>query len=288
MAAATVIGLASTSSSSLFIKLTNFSSDHRQFTSISIPTNRFTSKQNPIKTLNLKPHPLLSSSPFSILSRSILSCASYSYGSTGSISSNEWPTDSEDEDEVNNGEGRLYVGSLPYSITNSALSVIFGQAGRVASVEIIRDRETDQSRGFGFVTMASVHEAKEAIRLFDGSKIEGRKVKVNFPEVPKGGERETMQPKIQSSNRSFIDSPHKLYAGNLSWDITSEQLKDAFGDLSGILSAKVIYDRDSGRSRGFGFVSFATARELESAIDAMNGVELEGRPVRLNIAVERS
>lgn len=100
----------------------------------------------------------------------------------------------------------------------------------------------------------------------------GRTVKVNFPEVPKGGEREVMGPRIRNSNRGYVDSPHKIYAGNLGWGLTSQGLRDAFADQPGLLSAKVIYDRDSGKSRGFGFISFESAEAVESALDAMNGV----------------
>lgn len=98
-------------------------------------------------------------------------------------------------------------------------------------------------------------------------------MKVNFPEVPRGGEREVMRAaKIRDGNRSYVDSPHKLYAGNLGWDLTSQGLKDAFADQPGVLGAKVVYERDSGRSRGFGFVSFESAQDLQSALRAMNGV----------------
>lgn len=156
------------------------------------------------------------------------------------------------------------------------------------NVEVVYDRVTDRSRGFAFVTMGSVEEAQEAIRMFDGSQVGGRTVKVNFPEVPKGGEREVMGPRIRNSNRAFVDSPHKLYAGNLGWGLTSEGLRDAFANQPGLLSAKVIYDRNSGKSRGFGFISFESAEAVESALDAMNGVEVEGRPVRLNLAADRA
>ncbi|KAK8672100.1 hypothetical protein V6N13_110474 [Hibiscus sabdariffa] len=184
-------------------------------------------------------------------------------------------------------EGKLYVGNLPYSITCSELSEIFSEAGGVAKVEIVYDRVTDRSRGFGFVTMGSVDEAKEAIRLFDGSQVGGRTVKVNFPEVPRGGEREVMGPRIRRSNSSFIDSPYKIYAGNLGWSVNSEGLRNAFASQPGLLSAKVIYERDSGRSRGFGFVSFESAETVEAALSAMNGVEVEGRPLRLNMAADK-
>ncbi|KAK4371754.1 hypothetical protein RND71_007138 [Anisodus tanguticus] len=212
----------------------------------------------------------------------------------------------EDEEKEGNGgvesieDGRMYVGNLPFSMTPSQLSEIFAEAGQVANVEIVYDRVTDRSRGFAFVTMGSVEEAKEAIRLFDGSvslavfssftskQVGGRTVKVNFPEVPRGGEREVMSAKIRSTYQGFVDSPHKLYVANLSWNLTSQGLKDAFADQPGFLSAKVIYDRASGRSRGFGFITFSSAEAMNSALDTMNEVDLEGRPFRLNVAGQRA
>lgn len=90
--------------------------------------------------------------------------------------------------------------------------------------------------------------------------------------MPRGGEKEVLGPKIRNSNRAFVDSPHKIYAGNLGWSLTSQGLRDAFSDQPGLLSTKVVYERNSGRSRGFGFVSFETAEAAQSALNAMNGV----------------
>ncbi|KAM3324586.1 33 kDa ribonucleoprotein, chloroplastic [Capsicum chacoense] len=185
-------------------------------------------------------------------------------------------------------DGRLYVGNLPFSMTPSQLSEIFTEAGQVANVEVVYDRVTDRSRGFAFVTMGSVEEAKEAIRLFDGSQVGGRTVKVNFPEVPRGGEREVMSAKMRSTYQGFVDSPHKLYVSNLSWNLTSQGLRDAFADQPGFMSAKVIYDRGSGRSRGFGFITFSSAEEMNNALDTMNEVDVEGRPLRLNVSAQRA
>ncbi|OAY40727.1 33 kDa ribonucleoprotein, chloroplastic [Manihot esculenta] len=203
----------------------------------------------------------------------------------------DWEQEEEYEElkpiDSNEG-GRLYVGNLPYAMTSSQLTEVFQEAGRVINVEIIYDRVTDRSRGFGFVTMANDEEAKEAIRMFNGSQIGGRTVRVNFPEVPRGGEKEVMAPKIRSSYKGFVDSPHKIYAGNLGWGLTSQGLIDAFANQPGLLSAKVIYERDTGRSRGFGFVSFESDENAEAALNAMNGAEVEGRPLRLNLAAERA
>ncbi|KAL9242562.1 hypothetical protein vseg_016550 [Gypsophila vaccaria] len=185
-------------------------------------------------------------------------------------------------------DGRIYVGNLPYSMTSSELSEIFSQAGHVKSVEMIYDKMTDRSRGFGFVTMENIDEAKEAIRMIDGSQVGGRTVRVNLPEVPRGGERKIMGANARINNQSFEDTPHKIYAGNLGWGVTTQGLRDAFSDQEGFLSAKVVYERDSGRSRGFGFISFSSVEAAESALTAMNGKELEGRPLRLNFAAERS
>ncbi|XP_078435803.1 chloroplast RNA-binding protein 33 [Wolffia australiana] len=180
---------------------------------------------------------------------------------------------------------RLYVGNLPYSLTPSDLAEAFSEAGSVSSVEVVYDRVTDRSRGFAFVTMGSADEALSAIRMLDGTQLGGRTVKVNFPEVPRGGEREVMGPKIREARRSFIDSEHKLYAGNLSWLVNSTDLRAAFSGCEGLLGAKVIYERDTARSRGYGFVSFASDEDAQSALAAMNGVELQGRPLRLNVAI---
>ncbi|XP_031490060.1 RNA-binding protein CP33, chloroplastic isoform X3 [Nymphaea colorata] len=154
--------------------------------------------------------------------------------------------------------------------------------------EVVCERTPERrSRGFGFVTMASTEEANEAIRMFNGSQLLGRTMKVNFPEVPRGGERAIMGPRIRRSSRAFVDTPHKIYAGNLAWTVTSEDLRSAFEAQSGLVGAKVVYERDSGKSRGYGFVSFQSPEDAESALAAMNGGELEGRLLRLNLASEK-
>lgn len=74
---------------------------------------------------------------------------------------------------------RLYVGGIPYETTEEALQNFFIKAGEVVSVNIIKDRETNRSRGFGFVEMKTDEGAKKAIEIFDGKDFEGRKLTVN-------------------------------------------------------------------------------------------------------------
>jgi len=73
----------------------------------------------------------------------------------------------------------------------------------------------------------------------------------------------------------------KLFVGGLSFDTRDEDLRAAFGAHGTPTSASVVTDRDTGRSRGFGFVEFASADEAKKAIQAMNGTELQGRTINV-------
>ncbi len=75
-----------------------------------------------------------------------------------------------------------------------------------------------------------------------------------------------------------------IYVGNLSYDMTDNALKDAFSRYGEVALAKVVFDRDTGRSRGFGFVEMPDGEEARKAIDALNGAELMGRNMRVNEA----
>ena len=83
----------------------------------------------------------------------------------------------------------LYIGNLSFDTTNADLEGLLGQAGTVTSVNIIMDRDTGRSRGFGFVEMGSSTEAQAAIEQFDGYELQGRALKVNEakPREPRGG-----------------------------------------------------------------------------------------------------
>lgn len=79
----------------------------------------------------------------------------------------------------------------------------------------------------------------------------------------------------------------KLYVGGLPWAVSSEQLHTLFQDYGSIVNAFVVQDRETGRSRGFGFVEFENPEDATSARDAMNGKDVEGRTITVNEAHER-
>jgi RNA recognition motif-containing protein len=176
----------------------------------------------------------------------------------------------------------------------------------VALLQIIYDKITDRSRGFAFVTMATAEEATKAVQMFNGAVsfapvssplntsvflflainvymccdidvsmqlLGGRTVRVNFPEVPRGGERTVAAAAVaRTSLRVVDDGTYKVYAGNLGWGVRADALKTAFEGQPGLVGSRVIFERDTGRSRGFGFLSFQTLEDANAAIQAMDGV----------------
>ena len=79
-----------------------------------------------------------------------------------------------------------------------------------------------------------------------------------------------------------------LYVGNLSFNTSSSDLQTLFGQHGEVTKAQVISDRETGRSRGFGFVEMATSEAAEKAISSRNGHSLDGRNLTVNVAKERS
>ena len=79
----------------------------------------------------------------------------------------------------------------------------------------------------------------------------------------------------------------KIFVGNLSWDVTEQDLRQAFEAHGQVESATIVTDRYSGQPRGFGFVEMPARDEAQSAINALNGKELKGRPVTVNEARPR-
>src|SRR6201996_2622120 len=79
----------------------------------------------------------------------------------------------------------------------------------------------------------------------------------------------------------------RLYVGNLSFSSTTETIREAFSRIGEVTDVHVVTDRTSGQSRGFGFVTMGSPAEAQKAIEAMNGANLDGRPLRVNEAEER-
>ncbi|QCE14877.1 28 kDa ribonucleoprotein, chloroplastic [Vigna unguiculata] len=176
-------------------------------------------------------------------------------------------------------EAKLFVGNLPYDVDSQKLAMLFEQAGVVEIAEVIYARDTDRSRGFGFVTMSTVEEAEKAVEKFNSYDYDGRLLTVNKAS-PRGAQPE------RRPRRNF-EPAFSVYVGNLPWDVDGTRLEQVFSEHGKVLSARVVYDRESGRSRGFGFVTMSDESEMNDAVAALDGQTLDGRTIRVNVAEDR-
>ncbi|KAL8128498.1 hypothetical protein V2J09_017653 [Rumex salicifolius] len=175
-------------------------------------------------------------------------------------------------------DAKLFVGNLPYDVDSEKLAQLFEPAGVVEISEVIYNRDTDQSRGFGFVTMSTVEEAEKAVEMFNRYDLNGRFLTVNKA-APRGTTPERPA-------RTFTPS-FRIYVGNLPWDVDNARLEDVFSQYGEVVSARVVFDRETGRSRGFGFVTMSSEKDVNDAIAALDGQAVDGRTIRVNIAEER-
>lgn len=155
------------------------------------------------------------------------------------------------------------------------------------------DRVTARPRGFGFVTFEDRAAAEAAISKMDQSQLDGRTIRVNeskprgegpadFARGGGGGGR-GLGPGGFGGFNSQGREEVKLYVGNLSFDTNEEQVRDLFEKYGAVSDCFLPSDRESGRPRGFAFVTMP-AKEAEEACDKVNGLEVDGRTLRVNEA----
>lgn len=133
------------------------------------------------------------------------------------------------------------------------------------------------------MTMSTVEEVEAAVQQFNGYTLEGRALRVNSGPPP---------PKDEFSSKGFrtggsFDASNRVYVGNLAWGVDNLALETLFSEQGKVMEAKVVYDRETGRSRGFGFVTYSNAKEVNNAIASLNGVDLDGRSIRVTVAEAR-
>ncbi|KAL9257357.1 RNA-binding protein CP29B, chloroplastic-like protein [Drosera capensis] len=238
-----------------------------------LPLSSFKSLQVPLKPLSLS----LSPSSFVRVASRI---RRYVSASSGILEEDEGEYGDEEEEAPRRQERRggssqelkIFVGNLPYNVDSARLAELFEAAGAVDTVEVVYDKLTGRSKGFAFVTMSSIEDVEPAARQFNGYELEGRPLRVNAgPPPPK-----TEGSFNRSPNRGFnlgigSGSDNRVHVSNLSWDVDESALKDLFSEHGEVVEAKVIYDRETGKSRGFGFVTYNSAEEVNNAIDNLDG-----------------
>lgn len=182
-------------------------------------------------------------------------------------------------------EPSCFVGNLPWSVDNDVLRELFSEYN-ITSCNVVYDAATGQSRGFAFVNFEDDASCVSACEQMTGIEVEGRTLTV---EKKSGTARpRSERPKRDGpyQPRQRDDDDRRLYIGNLAWELEDADLFDLFQEFGDVQQAAVMYFKDTGRSRGFGFVTMMKPEDAVSAAEELNGQIVNGRNVRVNLAAE--
>ena len=185
---------------------------------------------------------------------------------------------------------KLFVAGLPDSISEGVLRQLFeATGGTVVDVSVPRDRATGRTRGFGFVTMSTEDEARDARQSLDGSMQSGRSISVRpFQAAPPKRGDAPRGDAPSDRDRGGGTEDRTLYLGNLPYDTSSQEVEQMLERAGASSAVRVNLPLDpNGRPRGFGFVTFASAESAQAAVDALRDAELKGRRVSASIAHAR-
>ncbi|XP_008117679.1 polyadenylate-binding protein 1 isoform X2 [Anolis sagrei] len=170
------------------------------------------------------------------------------------------------------GVGNIFIKNLDKSIDNKALYDTFSAFGNILSCKVVCDE--NGSKGYGFVHFETQEAAERAIEKMNGMLLNDRKVFVGRFKSRKEREAE-----LGARAKEFTN----VYIKNFGEDMDDERLKELFGPA---LSVKVMTD-ESGKSKGFGFVSFERHEDAQKAVDEMNGKELNGKQIYVGRAQKK-
>ncbi|KAJ2961261.1 hypothetical protein NQZ79_g3504 [Umbelopsis isabellina] len=177
---------------------------------------------------------------------------------------------------MNEGCKALYVGNLDSRVTDYMLYEIFSVVGQVDNVKIIMDRNYQHGgMNYGFVEFVDHLSAEQALLAMNGRKIFTSEIRVNWA--------------VQGATQKEDTSNHfHIFVGDLSPEVDDTILTKAFSAFGTMSDARVMWDQNTGKSRGFGFVSFREKADAEQAISTMNGEWLGSRAIRCNWANQKA
>ncbi|CAI8599271.1 unnamed protein product [Vicia faba] len=157
----------------------------------------------------------------------------------------------------------LYVGDLDHDVNDSQIYDLFNQIGQVVSVRICRDLASQQSLGYGYVNFSNPHDAAKAMDVLNFTPLNNKPIRIMYSH---------RDPSVRKSGAANI------FIKNLDKAIDHKGLYDTFSVFGSILSCKIAMDA-SGLSKGYGFVQFENEESAQSAIDKLNGMLINDKPV---------
>ncbi|XP_058130090.1 splicing factor 3B subunit 4 [Anopheles ziemanni] len=171
-----------------------------------------------------------------------------------------------------NQDATIYVGGLDDKVTETLLWELFVQSGPVVNVHMPKDRVTQMHQGYGFVEFLGEEDADYAIKIMNMIKLYGKPIRVNKA----------------SAHQKSLDVGANIFIGNLDLEVDEKLLYDTFSAFGVILQTpKIMRDPETGNSKGFAFINFASFEASDAAMDAMNGQYLCNRPISVSYAFKK-
>lgn len=167
----------------------------------------------------------------------------------------------------------LYVGDLAPDINEGLLFEIFNAVGPVASIRVCRDAVTRRSLGYAYVNFHQLSDAERALDTMNFTMIKGRPCRIMWSQ------------RDPSLRRSGVGN---IFVKNLHESIDNKQLYDTFSLFGNILSCKVVTDRETGQSKGYGYVHYETAEAANAAIEKLDGMLIDGQEVQVGHFMRRN
>jgi nucleolar protein 4 len=193
----------------------------------------------------------------------------------------------------------LFVRSLPDGATDETLAAFFSEHYPVKHAIVVKDPKTKTSRGFGFVTFTDQEDTQEAVSKLNNQAFGGKKLRLEIAEARnrdavkkiKGGSavhnKVAEEKKKREEAAAEAKKPAKLIIRNLPWSIKkSEQLAELFKKFGKVRFSDL--PQDKGKLAGFGFVTLRGRQNAEKALQAMNGMVVDGRTVAVDWAVDKT
>ncbi|KAK9946564.1 hypothetical protein M0R45_012023 [Rubus argutus] len=177
------------------------------------------------------------------------------------------------------GENKtIWVGDLHHWMDENYLHSCFASAGEIASIKVIRNKQTLLSEGYGFVEFFSHATAEKVLQNYAAILMPNTEqpFRLNWATFSTGDKRSDNAPDLS------------IFVGDLAADVTDSLLHETFSSkYPSVKAAKVVFDANTGRSKGYGFVRFGDENERSQAMTEMNGIYCSSRPMRIGAATPR-
>ncbi|CAH1760445.1 2328_t:CDS:10 [Entrophospora sp. SA101] len=190
-----------------------------------------------------------------------------SHGSAESKHRSVQETEQFKKEENKHDEGKMFIGGLNWETSDENLKSYFSQFGEVTDCVVMRDPNSSRSRGFGFVTFtdpSNVDKVLNKDHQLDGKVIDPKRA------IPRDEQEKT----------------EKIFVGGIAPEVTEEEFKQYFLQFGNIVDATLMVDRDSGRPRGFGFITFDSSDPVEKAM-ARRDLEIQNKTIEVKLAMPK-